>query len=117
MGADLTGTVTSETRKNGPCTSIVSPIKFLGLGSEAVLPAPSNNLTAPGFNNTELLALLSTRQTNPISEDTIISSADNFLLDTAQEKLHFPYYSEDYHWGSNSALTNRAILFSARPIN
>lgn len=84
--------------------------QVLGAGSEAVLPAPSNNLTAPGFNNTELLALLSTRQTNPISEDTIISSADNFLLDTAQEKLHFPYYSEDYHWGSNSALTNRAIV-------
>ena len=59
------------------------------------------------FNETSFLGLFS----QSWNEDSlIIFQADEYLADTEKEKLHFPYYSEDYHWGSNSALTNRAIV-------
>ncbi len=67
----------------------------------------------PSFNNTSTLGVLSISllgksQTSEINY--IIREADTYLADTEIEKLHFPYYSEIYYWGSNSALTNRAIL-------
>lgn len=59
------------------------------------------------FNETLFLGLFSPSW----NEDSlIIFQADEFLADIEKEKLHVPYYSETYHWGSNSALANRAII-------
>jgi len=76
---------------------------------------------APSFNSTGALAAISRADMNvdyafgenkesDLNNNPVIWLADKFLTETVKEKLHFPYYSEAYSWGSNSALANRAIV-------
>jgi len=44
------------------------------------------------------------------SAQIILETADNYVTDTAKEKLHIPFYAESYKWGGNSNLANRAIV-------
>ncbi len=70
----------------------------------------SIELNVPSFNKTNFLGILSESQDIDHYAEKVSQFADNILADIEKEKLHFPYYSERYHWGSNSALTNRAIV-------
>jgi endoglucanase len=88
---------------------------------------PETNLTM-GFNNTEVLGRLSRSVAEPnlnieklrvildldipseTSAQSVVYLANSYLAETAQEKLHIPFYKEKYSWGGNSELANRAIV-------
>jgi endoglucanase len=76
---------------NGPAWPRVGT---LGVISLAMLP---NRLDA-----SEIAAL----------RQAIIAGADRFLAERAMSGYHIPFATDQYHWGSNSDVLNRAILLA-----
>ncbi len=58
-----------------------------------------------GFNSVVALSQIASE-----NDRFVIDLAELYLKQTAQEKLHFPLYSEKYQWGGNSKFANRAII-------